>query len=226
MTRQRVKEEQHALFLRLTHRCRWGTCTENFEGLHLSKIRAHLGKHLGGHQKECLWRASDEVTSCNQKPQDFFHHLKQVHGLPVRQVDAENQVFCHPCSKFVAGGMHWTQHCDWHLSRLDSLDCDQVTFRGLVLRTRLCPFCVGDHALKPEKRWAQLTDNSTVRRRHIEQHVAKLSNWPQKCPHPRCSAALRSAQELLSHCYEMHLPDCNSLPKESKETCREESSKD
>ncbi len=86
------------------------------------------------------------------------------------------------------------------------------SFRGLILRQRLCPLCVGDCNLEPDRRWAQLTVRAVDRQNHIERHIAEISHWPQQCTHPRCSATLRTAEDLRKHCYEVHLPDCKPPP--------------
>ena len=102
-------------------------------------------------------------------------------------------------------------------------DCDEINFRSIILRRRLCPFCVGDPTLKPAKRWANLTDQAPARRRHIQKHVSRITSWPHECPHPRCFAVLNSAEELLSHTYEIHLPDCQPRCKKGAKACQEES---
>ena len=224
MVRKRAREEQVDLFLSLSRECRWGGCRRDFEGADVSQIRAHLGKHVGGRggrggrYKICLWHASDEVAPCRQECLfgTLLHHLQQAHDLPMQETDAETQEFCYPCSSFV-GGSQWEEHCDWHLSSLKNGDCDEVIFRGIVIQNRLCPFCIGDPKLRPGRRWAGLTENATVRRQHIQNHVAEISDWPYKCSHPRCSAILHSAEKLLSHCYQIHLPDCRPGPKKCAE---------
>jgi hypothetical protein len=91
--------------------------------------------------------------------ESYYTTSSKAHGLPIRQEDVGTQGFCYPCSRFV-GGSQWKKHCDWHLSRLESLDCDEINFRSIILQPRLCSFCIGDHTLKPEKRWANLTDQA------------------------------------------------------------------
>lgn len=112
-SRKRAEEEQLNMFLSITRRCRWGGCGKDFEGLHVSQIRAHLGKHVGGQAKVCLWRTSDKVTVCMQEclSGTLLYHLQQAHDLPIRQADAETQTFCYPCSRFV-GGSQWKEHCE------------------------------------------------------------------------------------------------------------------
>lgn len=212
-----MKREQRALVSALTNRCRWGTCTEDFKCLPLAKIRAHIRKHIAryvaGREKMCLWRAAHpKAKPCNQEPEDCFRHFRQIHSLSLRTAEAEDSVFCYPCGEFVASGSEWKHHCAEHLSRLDDVHCDQITFRGLILRQRLCPLCVGDCNLEPDRRWAQLTVRAVDRQNHIERHIAEISHWPQQCTHPRCSAALRTAEDLRKHCYEVHLPDCKPPP--------------
>ncbi|OCL09614.1 hypothetical protein AOQ84DRAFT_250357, partial [Glonium stellatum] len=113
--------------------------------------------------------------------------------------------FCFTCVKWVKGGREWENHCSEHLWNLDDPFCGYVTRRGLVVAAARCPFCLGDTAITPSRRFNQFIDPHTYHN-HIDMHIKRMFDRNIRCPFPLCDDRFRSKddfKEHLRHCHGM-----------------------
>lgn len=86
--------------------------------------------------------------------------------------------------------------------------CGDITARGVVVVACICPFCLGDSDLPPQLRYQQFSNTFDLRE-HMSRHLANVTNWPLKCPHPRCTEYLESPAVYWQHAtlgHNIHFP--------------------
>ena len=109
--------------------------------------------------------------------------------------------YCYECFRWFEP-KPWDEHCQEHLSSLKSLRCEAATYLHTLIIPGFCPFCLGDKLLSPSSRMRSWS-RSTELRRHLEGHIVAAS-WPLTCPHPRCSAELKSETSFRYHLSDVH----------------------
>ena len=109
--------------------------------------------------------------------------------------------YCYQCFRWFQS-KDWNLHCSEHLSSLETLRCEAAVYIHTLIIPGYCPFCLGDERLSASERmqsWAR----SNELRDHLEDHIHAAS-WPLSCPHPRCSAELKSETSFRYHLSDVH----------------------
>ncbi|KIJ09301.1 hypothetical protein PAXINDRAFT_157922 [Paxillus involutus ATCC 200175] len=100
----------------------------------------------------------------------------------------------------------WRSHCESHLTSLDILpyQCDPLTYSKTLAAPGLCFRCLGDMSLPPASQMQQFLSRAQWQT-HIEKHLAESNGCKlPTCPHPRCTEAFKSSEELDFHLQDVH----------------------
>ncbi|KND89402.1 hypothetical protein TOPH_06078, partial [Tolypocladium ophioglossoides CBS 100239] len=122
---------------------------------------------------------------------------------------------CFLCNKWVVGERQWSDHCRSHLACPETLpvNCDPLTYGGVLATAGYCVLCMADLSLAPEVRLRQFLDRGSWRDhvyRHYQTYVQSVEDGkPAACPHPNSRGDIKfdSAKQLEFHLLDVHCPD-------------------
>jgi hypothetical protein len=205
--------QQHALvqgskisawtdFVERTRTCLFSSCGYDLAHAGPSSAMTHINSHFVTPRRVssvCRWNHCGSKTLTKTK---LLDHLTSRHGIPLRHESMMQAGFCHECSEFFIYEDVWEEHCASHLSDPD-LFCGQIVCRGIIIFARKCVFCLGDANLTATERYHGFTHAPSFFR-HLQTHLQSIFEWPTRCPHPKCSAAIASEVAFWAHLRAVH----------------------
>ena len=205
--------QQHALvqgskilawgdFCKKTKRCLFPSCGYDLGQVGPSGAMTHINSHFVTPRRVssvCRWNQCGSKTLTKTK---LLDHLTSRHGIPLRHDSMKQAGFYHECSEFFIHEDVWEEHCVSHLSDPD-LFCGQIVCRGIVIFARKCVFCLPDTNLTAAERYHGFTHVPSFFR-HLQTHLQSIFEWPTRCPHPKCSAAITSEVAFWAHLRAVH----------------------
>ncbi|WQF80676.1 hypothetical protein CDEST_05690 [Colletotrichum destructivum] len=151
--------------------------------------------------------------------QQLTYDWRHVYNC-VKKASSEFTELCFLYNEWVSGDVSWSEHCHWHLARPETLpvQCDPLTYGGVLATAGYCPLCMSGSSLEPEARLRQFLDRGPWKahvQSHYETYVQSADGGEHLiCPHPGkyCNASLYSVEHLKFHFLDVH---CRDFAKES-----------
>jgi hypothetical protein len=189
-------------FAKRTRTCLFSSCGYDLAQAGPSGAMTHINSHFVTPRRVssvCRWNHCGSKTLTKTK---LLDHLTSRHGIPLRHDSMKQAGFCHECSEFFIHEDVWEEHCASHLSDPD-LFCGQIVCRGIIIVARKCVFCLSDANLTAAERYHGFTHAPSFFR-HLQTHLQSIFEWPTRCPHPKCSAAIASEVAFWAHLRAVH----------------------
>lgn len=179
-----------------------------------------FARHLGQQHKRNRCSVVGKKGLCRVKttPADLPRHLELYHGL-LAAADDSNEIlcYCHLCYHWIGGRQSISEHYDNHLPGV----LENVARRphllgvtGVLHSGHICPKCLSDPSLPPEKRLL----HHKVLAFHINDHIVDVPRQEKiGCWYPGCTARSKfKPLQLADHFYCAHSIDLMSMKKKDE----------
>ena len=111
--------------------------------------------------------------------------------------------FCFHCNEWILSREQWKQDREKHVQEA-TMFCGVYTYRNLLLRPGLCPFCMGDEKMEPQWRF-QHWCRKDEQLRHLETHFVDVPiDGEATCQHPKCRSVHPGRDALRRHFEAVH----------------------
>lgn len=146
---------------------------------------------------------------------DRWEHIYRCHKSDLERKYGFAEL-CFQCDKWITSGTGWFEHCQRHLTDLETLpvQCNPLVFRRTLATAGQCLFCLFDLKLSPTKRFHQFLVKQSWKE-HLQKHFWHFEDRYKRsmetgeskivpCPDPRCALSFDSIQDLQCHCQDVH----------------------
>lgn len=135
-------------------------------------------------------------------------HLELDHGLLRFEGGKSHQVrYCECCEDYAVGLPAIRMHAAKHISdtlALMSVDPTCLGYQGALVQLFLCPLCIVDAELPPEKQF-NTHSSADTRTKHMCSEILTLHpHTPVECPFGTCSGETFAPAELCDHIIVKH----------------------
>ena len=146
---------------------------------------------------------------------DRWEHIYRCHKSDLERKYGFAEL-CFRCDKWITSGTEWFEHCQRHLTDLETLpvQCNPLVFRRTLATAGQCLFCLFDLKLSPTKRFHQFLVKQSWKE-HLQEHFWHFEDRYNRsmetgeskvvlCPDQRCALSFDSIQDLQCHCQDVH----------------------